>query len=259
MELIRADVYDYPKYYDVLFNAEWKQEVGFLEKCFGIYAKCDVRNVFEPACGTGRLLPKLAALGYSVSGNDLNAKAVAYCNARLKKHELPESVVTADMSKYVTSKKQHAAFNLINSFRHLPTEDAAASHLRCIAESLVRGGIYVLGFHLTPQGEALCESESWFAQRGTLAISSNMWIANLDRKKRTEDIVFQLQIETPKRKFRIEDRFVFRTYTNRQINRLFQKVPELELIATHDFGYDASRQTPIDGETEDAIFILRKR
>jgi len=259
METIRADVYDYPKYYDVLFNAEWKREVEFLEACFGIYAKCTVKNVFEPACGTGRLLPKMAALGYSVSGNDLNKKAVAYCNARLKKYGLPESVATADMSQYITPKKQHAAFNLINSFRHLPTEEAAASHLRSIEASLVRGGIYVLGFHLTPQGEALCESESWFAQRGTLALCSNMRIEKLDRKKRTEDIVFQLQIETPKRKFRIEDRFTFRTYTARQIDRLFLKVPELELVATHDFGYDASRQTPIDGETEDAIFVLRKR
>ena len=74
-ETIVGDIYDYPKYYDVLFGSDWKAEFDFLEDCFERHTPRVVRRLFEPACGTGRLLMRLAEAGYEVSGNDLNAKA----------------------------------------------------------------------------------------------------------------------------------------------------------------------------------------
>ncbi|NQU21999.1 MAG: class I SAM-dependent methyltransferase, partial [Candidatus Nealsonbacteria bacterium] len=82
METIHESLYDYPKYYDLLFGSDWKTEFDFLEACFERYAQRPVRRLFEPACGTGRLLAKFATAGYEVAGNDLNARAVEYCNAR---------------------------------------------------------------------------------------------------------------------------------------------------------------------------------
>ena len=48
-----------------------------------------MRRLFEPGCGTGRLLVKLAQAGYEVAGNDLNPKAVDYCNARARAPRFP--------------------------------------------------------------------------------------------------------------------------------------------------------------------------
>ncbi|MGV2338784.1 MAG UNVERIFIED_CONTAM: class I SAM-dependent methyltransferase [Planctomycetaceae bacterium] len=86
-----ASIYDYPKYYDLLFGSDVAAEFRFLKECFARHAKCEVRSIFEPACGTGRLLVKLGRDGYQVSGNDLNPKAVEFCNKRLHRHKLPAS------------------------------------------------------------------------------------------------------------------------------------------------------------------------
>ena len=53
---VSASIYDYPKYYDLLFGSDVAAEFRFLKACFTKHAGCDVTRVFEPACGTGRLL-----------------------------------------------------------------------------------------------------------------------------------------------------------------------------------------------------------
>lgn len=82
METIAGHLYDFPTYYDLIFGSDWKAEYKFLLACFERFSKRPVNRVFEPACGTGRLLVKLAEAGYEVAGNDLNEKAVAFCNKR---------------------------------------------------------------------------------------------------------------------------------------------------------------------------------
>jgi 2-polyprenyl-3-methyl-5-hydroxy-6-metoxy-1,4-benzoquinol methylase len=78
-------LYDYPVYYDVVFGSDWRAEFKFLEGVFRLHGRRPTRSLFEPACGTGRLLVPLAKAGYRVAGNDLNERAVDYCNARLKR------------------------------------------------------------------------------------------------------------------------------------------------------------------------------
>ena len=132
---VDASIYDYPKYYDLLFGSDVAAEFRFLRACFVKHAGCEVKRVFEPACGTGRLLVKLGRFGYDVAGNDLNPNAVDFCNQRLIKYKLPESVVVGDMSDFKLKKKFDASFNMINSFRHLGTEKQARSHLECMAKA----------------------------------------------------------------------------------------------------------------------------
>ena len=59
---IASSIYDFPKYYDMIFNADWAQEVKFVDACFQKHSLRKVKRVFEPACGTGRLLVKLAGV-----------------------------------------------------------------------------------------------------------------------------------------------------------------------------------------------------
>src|SRR5690606_26456636 len=129
---------------------DWKAEVEFLLNCFERYAQLPVRNVYEPACGTGRLMVKLAEEGLGDVGSELNPHAVDYCNQRLERAGFPPTAVVGDMCDFRPSKPVEAAFNTINSFRHLATQGQAERHLRSVAASLRPGGIYVLGLHLTP-------------------------------------------------------------------------------------------------------------
>lgn len=258
METIRGSVYDYPKYYDVLFGVDWRAEYNFLLACFRKHARREVKRLFEPACGTGRLLIKFAQAGYDVSGVDLNGRAVEYCNARLVRNGFAPAATVGDMADFRLPRKFDAAFNTINSFRHLDSEAQAEAHLRCIARALTKGGIYVLGLHLTPLSAQTCTEESWFAQRGRLLVNSHMESIRVDRQRRQEKVTLDLEISVPTRRFRIKDAFTFRTYTAEQFRQLLGRVIDLELVKTYDFNYDPETPIRVTGSSEDVVYVLRK-
>ena len=259
-ELPRShDIYDYPQYYDLVYGSDWKAEFDFLLDCFDRFATGQVHSVFEPACGTGRLLIKLAQAGYDVAGNDLNPKAVDYCNDRFARHRFARSVTVGDMSDFKVSRKFDAGFNMINSFRHLPTEEQAQSHLQCMADAMNSGGLYVLGLHLIPTDGGRSEEESWSARRGNLVINSYMWSKAIDLRRRMESLGMRLDVYTPTKHVRIDDEMFYRTYNKRQMNALLTRVPDWEVVETYDFAYDIHDPITVDASTEDVVYILRKR
>ncbi len=259
MEIIRGDIYDYPKYYDVLFGSDWKAEFDFLEDCFEMHTRRVVRRLFEPACGTGRLLIKFAHAGYEVAGIDLNGKAVDYCNERLTRKGFPATAVLGDMSNFRVRRKADAAFNTINSFRHLPDKTAAENHLKCTAAALAKGGIYVLGLHLTPQGPPTTEEECWSAQRGHLMLASRLWSIKVDKKNRREKVGMTVDIYTPTRQFRLADEMIFRTYTAAQFQNLIDRTNVFEVAATYDFAYNTEKTIAVTSKSEDVVYVLRRK
>ncbi len=256
---VEASIYDFPKYYDLLFGSDVASEFRFLKACIAKHAGCDVKRIFEPACGTGRLLIKLGRSGYDVSGNDLNPKAVDFCNDRLRRYELPESVVVGDMSNFKVKKKFDAAFNMINSFRHLATEVQARGHLECMARAMNKGGLYVLGIHLEPTACPPMQEESWSARKGNLVVNSYMWSKGVDRKKRLEHLGLHVDVFTPTKRMRIVDHMEYRTYKHAQFLSLVKSVPQLEIAETYDFSYDIRNPHVVTGRTEDVVFVLKKR
>lgn len=257
-DVIQGSIYDFPKYYDLLFGSDWKAEFDFLQACLPRHAARPVKRIFEPACGTGRLLIKLAKSGYEVGGNDLNEKAIDFCNARLKQNKLEPSTTVGDMADFRVKKKYDAAFNFINTFRHLPTEASAEAHLHCMAAALNKGGIYALGLHLLPTRGDRMEEESWSARRGHLAITSYMWSKGIDRKQRMEHLGITLDIYTPTKHQRIVDHMDYRTYTKQQFQALLKKVPEFEVAETYDFSYNAEEPVEVSASTEDVVYLLRR-
>ena len=258
METIAGHLYDFPKYYDLIFGSDWAAEFKFLRQCFERYSQRPVKRLFEPACGTGRLVVQFAKSGYEISGNDLNEKAIAYCNARLKRAGLPQTAYVGDMSAFSVKKKVDAAFNTINTFRHLPTEKIAEAHFRCVADALNRGGLYIIGLHLTPKTPAKCTSESWSSTRGHLSVVSNLWTIETNLKKRQERIGVTYDVYTPTRQFRITDETIFRTYTAEQMFSLFASEPRLRLLEMFDFRYDIDWPIDITEQTEDIVYVLQR-
>ena len=258
-EILSGNLYDHPRYYDLVFGSDWQAEDKFLRQCFDGLAGVKVKRVFEPACGTGRLLYRLGKGGYEASGLDLNPRAVDYCNKRLKKHGLPETAFVGDMTDFRLPRKVDASFNMINSFRHLTDGRAAAAHLRCMAGALKKGGLYVLGIHLLPTKGKPMDGESWSARRGNLSVTTNLWIVDREPKRRLERYRMTYNIYTPTQTYRLIDEVLFRTYTARQFQNLLAQVPEFEVAATYDFRYKFNNPIKIRPETEDVVYVLRKR
>lgn len=259
MKTIEGKLYDFPAYYDLLFGFDWKAETEFLQAVFAKHGPRRIGRALEPACGTGRLLFRLGKQRLLADGFDLNEKAVAYCNRRMERHGLAGRAWPADMTNFQVAKPYDVAFNLMNSFRHVTSPRGAAGHLRCVADALVRGGLYVLGLHLTPTSGEPMDFESWSARRGQLAVTSRLKTRLLDRTKRVEEFDFDIDVHTPKESFRIHDEMTFRTYTRRQFDKLLAAAPSLEVVETYDFGYDATEPIEVDASTEDVVYVLRKK
>ncbi|MDC0936754.1 class I SAM-dependent methyltransferase [Pirellulales bacterium] len=258
LKTIEGNLYDFPKYYDLVYGSDWKAEFDFLEACFEKHVDGTVQQLFEPACGTGRLLIKLANAGYDVSGLDLNPHAVRYCNDRLERGGHPRSAFVGDMTDFSLTSPADAAFNTINSFRHLATEQQADDHLDAMAAALRPGGIYVLGLHLTPTTVDPIAEESWAARRGNLSVLSNMRTEVRDLRRRNERVSLSLDVYTPSRQFRIVDELDFRTYTSRQFAKLLDKHPDFAITSVYDFTYDIDNPNDIGPASEDVVFVLKK-
>lgn len=259
MEVVNESIYDHPKYYDLIFGNDCAAELRFIcgvnEKHFSGNAK----RLFEPACGTGRLLYGLAKRGFEVEGIDLNEKAVAFSNQRFNRHGRPAAAWVADMSDFRPRKKWDLAFNTINSFRHLTTANAALKHLQCMADGTRRGGIYLVGLHISPTTAPPCDEESWSARRGHLSVLTHMWTEERNFKQRFERFGMRFDVYTPTRQFRIEDELRMRSYTQQQFKTLIEKTQSWEIEQTYDFTYDIEDPIVVDSSTEDVVYVLRKK
>jgi SAM-dependent methyltransferase len=262
---ITGSIYDYPNLYDVLFSDLCRLEIRFLTSIFERFRNGKrAISIFEPACGSGRLLYHLAKLGWNVSGLDLNPHAIAFCNRRLKRYGFRESAIVGNMvscslADWGRTKKFDIAFNFVSSFLHLTTEADARQHLQTIADILKPGGIYLLGIHLKPAGQQLCASEHWSVRRGSLTIKSYLKSLTQDSKKRIETVEFRIEAETPTKCYRIIDRFPLRMYTAKQFNDLLTAVTRFDILETYSFDYDLSRPIEVTDDTEDVVFVLRSR
>lgn len=89
----KADWYDTPRLYDVIFREGTEQEANFLEAMVlrhGLHTKR--QTILEPACGSGRLVEAMARRGHHVCGFDLNAEMVAYTAKRVEASDLKSTL-----------------------------------------------------------------------------------------------------------------------------------------------------------------------
>ena len=259
MRTIRGTLYDYPQYYDLAFRAGSSAECNFLEGCFDRHADRHVRRLFEPACGSGRLLIKFAQRGFDVIGWDLNHASVLYCNNRFKKRGLPHSAVLGDIVNVSLPLKVDAAFNMISSFQLLPTERAAECHLKSLAANVARGGLYILGLHLMPSSGKVLMRERIASTRGQVSVVCDIRTTRIDCRNRETRCSMASAIRTPQTRLRITEELRLRMYSASQIERLFSKVAVFEPVATYDFNYDLMNPVSVGPETQDVVYVLRRQ
>lgn len=259
METITESIYDFPKYYDLVFGSDCAAEMKFIQQVNDQFLGGKAKKLFEPACGTCRLMYGLVKKGFVVEGIDLNEKAVDFGNKRFARGKFAESAWVADMSNFKPRKKYDLAFNTINSFRHLSTAQAATSHLTCMANGAKKNGIYLIGIHLNPAVGDTVDQESWAARRGHLSVLTHMRTESRDPKARMDRFAINFDIYTPTKQFRIEDVLCMRSYTHQQFVRMIELEGSWEIESAFDFTYDIETPIVVDESTEDVVFVLRKK
>ncbi len=91
-------------------------EIRFLKQAFKRFGQGPIQRIIEPACGSGRLVYRLAQLGYDVAGFDLNDNALEFLRKRLAKKDLKASVFNANMVDFKVDKPYDVALNTYNTF-----------------------------------------------------------------------------------------------------------------------------------------------
>ena len=253
-------LYDHPKYYDLAFRAESLKETRFLIGCFHRFVRFRVQSVFEPACGTGRVLLKLAKSNFTVGGNDINPHAINYCRTRFKRHRLNARLAIADMRNFHLSYAVDSAFNLVNTVRHLPTQAAFEAHLHAVAQTLRKDGVYILGLHLVPKRyrwRGLVDA--WHVQHGRLRLKVAQQTIALNLDTRRERIQSTIDIIRPLKRQRLIDEFDLRTYSLDQLSSSLHRLKLFDWVASYDFNYVLESPIEVNHQTEDLVLVLRKK
>jgi len=257
--ILKASWYSHPQYYDLAFRSETGLEAGFIEAACRKYCPFRARRLFEPACGTGRLITELAARGYRMTGLDLSTEALGYLRRRLKRRGLRATLLHADMADFRLARPLDAAFCTFDSFRHLMTERDAQSHLECVARGLRPKGIYILGLHLLPPDASEECTERWAERHGRTRVAVTLRVLATDRRRRRETLRISVLVRSAGRMLRLRDEFDLRMYTAAQMRRLLNRVSSLELCDVYDFWYEIGEPQKLDDRMSDTVFILQKR
>ena len=266
---LQSNWYDLPKYYDLSVADETAGELAFVQGAAAKFLDSSTLkrplSVLEPACGTGRLTEALARNGFQVTAFDLNPTMVEFTKKRIAKQRSVGSrggntaqVFEADMARFTIPQPADLGVCLLDSFRHLLTEDDARAHLQCMANAVKPGGINLLGLHLLPPDADLDCTERWTNQAGKTHITTTLRVMSSSRRTRLEQIRISLLVREGKQIARYRDEFPLRMYTAAQLKSLVASVPAWEIVAVYDYWYELDEPLKLTNELSDTVLVLRK-
>jgi SAM-dependent methyltransferase len=178
-------------------------------------------TLLEPACGTGRYLRLLARRGHRVIGFDREPAMIDYARSRLAPSARtgPAHVLTvADMTHFADTVpcRVDAAFNLINTIRHLGSDAALLAHLDQVRRILHPGGVYIVGISLTAYGLEFPTEDVWCGARGRTMVSQIVQYEPPEAGSRRERVYSHLHIRRGRREEHRDSAYGLRTYDDAQ-------------------------------------------
>ena len=162
--------YSAPRYYEIAFDMNRKQEVDFLVHCFRRFARGRVRAVLDIACGTGPHLIRLAERGFRMSGLDLSTENVSFLEQRVAQKGLAATLYVGDMTRFRLPGPVDAAVCMQDSQGHLLTNEAILSHLRCVRRVVRPGGLYIFDRYMCSSWTEPARRWSWTRRRGKATV-----------------------------------------------------------------------------------------
>lgn len=268
-EFTQTDWYRFPRYYDIVYDGDTGREADFLEAVMrrhgdGAVARGEPARVLEPACGTGRLLIELARRGHRACGFDLSPQMVAYGRDRARAE--PAAVrrrirITEDrMESFRTRGPFDLSFCLLSTFKYLLTEEHAHAHLQRVARVLAKGGLCVIGIHLTPYGRRTTDREVWRGAADGVRVQSEVITRPADRSTRLEWLRNRLTVRHRgvRAAERLETNWPVRTYDAAEFEALLARTRALKPVACYDFSHDIDCPRALDDSQEDIVVVLKK-
>jgi SAM-dependent methyltransferase len=223
--------YSAPRYYEIAFDMNRKQEVDFLVHCFQAHARRPVRRVLDIACGTGPHLIRLARRGYRMTGLDLSPDNIAFVRERAAGAGVDVHLLVGNMTRFHLDRPVDAAICMQDSQGHLLTNEDILAHLRCVAGALRPRGLYVFDRYMCSSWVDPARRWSWTRRRGRATVHATFETLN-DLNPVTqvffEDMQFEVLEDGDRRVYR--QRHSSRMVFPQELRALVQLAGGFELV-----------------------------
>jgi SAM-dependent methyltransferase len=227
---------------------------------FKKHVNFEVKNILEPACGTGRFLVKLPLYGYHVTGYDNNPKMVDYARQRIADAGLQAmaTVMVEDMRSARFDTKFDAAINSINSLGYILSDDDILAHFINMAESIKNEGIYIVHLACALDRKGPHDKEGWILKRNRIRVKTVWNIAKEDRERKLSYQVCKMEIEKQDKLIVLEDYHILRLWIFEDLKSLMHDSGKFKLEAIYDEKYkQISQESHISGELGNLYYVLK--
>ena len=254
-----VELYSLPLLYDIAYDWDVTRELCFFLECMELFGKGPAEHVLEPACGTGRNLEALARMGLQITAYDISPEAVEFAQKRLRRHRLSKSVALqqGDMRNFLIPLQADGAFNAINSFRYLLSEQEVLDHLRNTRQMLKPGAVYVvdLSYAMPPRQQP--KVYEWDSERGAITLDVR-WLTREDHQARLSHEICELHVLENAQKNVIRTHHTTRLWTLDEFLQITREAG-FELMAMYTSSLEAVnwRNTQIDGRLDNLYHVLR--
>lgn len=211
--------------YDLLHTKGTAAEVDALEKLRVRFAPGAPDVWLEPACGSGRII-RLAARrspARRVLGFDREEGMVRYARSRAERAGLADRhrLFVADMTDFAGHLEPASvgfALNVINTIRHLESDDSLLAHLNQIARVLHPEGVYAVGLSLSMYGCEMPSEDVWVGRRGRVSVKQVVSFIPPDDADgdRMELVYSHMAVTTPGGEREIASSYRLRAYSLEQ-------------------------------------------
>ncbi len=172
-----AEYVDYAEYYD--FDHSTTVDIPF----YLDFARQCGSPVLELACGTGRVLVRLAEAGFQVWGVDRSESMLARCRDKVEERGLERVHLTlADMARFELPWKDFSlCFIAVRSFMHLFTQADQLSCLGRVFDHLRPGGLLIIDVYAPNLQRLAQDSAGPFVVRREFDLPNGHHVIRRDR------------------------------------------------------------------------------
>jgi SAM-dependent methyltransferase len=165
-------LYECPEYYDILFGWDRDAEAQTYDRALAEHGIRRGGRLLEVAAGTAQVGVRLAHLGWCVTALDLSEAMLAFASTRAQHSGVRLITQAADMRSFGSIEKFHGALNPMSSFRMLQGDTEVADHLKCMADALMPGSVYLIDMAFGTDGTAESDLDEWVMNRDGITITA---------------------------------------------------------------------------------------
>lgn len=164
-----ANIYDYPKYYDVAFSyRDTAYETAIMQRAIEQFSHIPVKTVLEIASGHSPHLEHVLRLGYKYQGLDQSPSMLEYAKDKAAQIGYEVELWQKGLADFSLPEPVDFAYVMLGSL-YVQTTDQLVSHFASVEKALKPGGLYFLDWCIdfSPLTNT---RDAWTCRRGDVEV-----------------------------------------------------------------------------------------